>query len=74
MVAKGKKRRTFANAAEAAKAVLAAVPVTDEDPAVFWGPDWKKELEEAGAERKAAPRRVYYTLDEFFASLEKNRG
>ena len=72
MVAKRKKRRTFANADEAARAALAAVPVTDEDPAVFWGPDWKGQLEEAEADRQTGPRKVYYSLDEFFASLDEH--
>ena len=47
MVAKRKKRRKVASEEEAARAALAAVPVTDEDPGLFWGPDWREMVREA---------------------------
>lgn len=40
-----------------------------EDPAIFWGPNWEQELEEAIAEAKQGGRKIYYTLEEFFAAL-----
>jgi hypothetical protein len=52
------------------KALLEALPESDEDPAVFWGPNWRQDLKEAEAELAARPRQVYHTLDAFFASLE----
>lgn len=72
MVAKRRKRRAFATEEEAFLAALAKVPVSDEDPETFWGPNWKEEWERAEAERAAGPRQVYYTLDEFFAALDQH--
>lgn len=71
MVANRRKRRTFKTEDEAARAALAAVAVSDEDPALFWGPDWKEQLEEAEAELKAGPRRIFYSDEEFFAALDE---
>lgn len=70
MVARRRKQRVFANEDEAAAAALAVVPVTDEDPAIFWGPDWQEQIQRAEAERAGNRREVYYSLDEFFESLE----
>ena len=53
---------------------MAAVPVTDEDPALFWGPDWREMVREADAELAAGPSEVYYTLDDFFAALDTSVG
>jgi hypothetical protein len=72
MVAKRRRRRMFQTEDEAARAALAAAPVSDDDPALFWGADWRKTLAEAEAELTAGPRTIYYTLDEFFAALDKN--
>lgn len=41
----------------------------DEDPAVFWGPNWRFEMEEDQADIEAG-RTIYYDSDEeFLASL-----
>ena len=70
MVARRSRRRTFATEAEAAKAAFAAVPVSDEDPADFWGPDWKEKLEEARADVDAGRGDYFDNLDDFLAALE----
>lgn len=45
---------------------------SSEDPAVFWGPNWKAELDEAIKEGEQSQRTVYGTLDEFFAALHSD--
>jgi hypothetical protein len=71
MVAHRRKKRIFRTEDEAARAALAAVPVSDEDPALFWGPDWKQALEEAEKEMKSGPRRIFFSEEEFFAALDE---
>jgi hypothetical protein len=71
MVAKRSRRRTFATEAEAAKAAFAAVPVSDEDPAVFWGPDWKEKLEEARADVDAGRVTRFESADAMLDFFEK---
>jgi hypothetical protein len=44
---------------------LQGVPVSDEDPADFWGPDWKEKLEVSDAEI-AAGRTERFESDEAF--------
>jgi hypothetical protein len=72
MVAKRQKQQRYQTEAEAARAALAKVPTSDEDPALFWGPNWEEEWERARIERESQPREVYYSLDEFFASLDES--
>jgi bifunctional DNA-binding transcriptional regulator/antitoxin component of YhaV-PrlF toxin-antitoxin module len=42
----------------------------DEDPALFWGPNWREELEEAFADEAAGRTTRYWSDEEFLASLE----
>ena len=72
MVARRRAKRGEQTEWERAKAMLDALPPSDEDPAIFWGPNWKQEMDETQTEYEAGPKRVYYTLDEFFASLTDN--
>jgi hypothetical protein len=69
VVARRRPKRAKQTEYERVKAMLDALPPSDEDPALYWGPNWKEELERDRAEYEAGPKRVYYTLDEFIASL-----
>jgi AbrB family looped-hinge helix DNA binding protein len=42
----------------------------DEDPALFWGPNWREDLDEAFAGEAAGRTSHHYTEEEFLALLE----
>jgi len=71
MVANRRNRRAFQTEDDAARAALAAVPVSDEDPALFWGPDWRTKLQEAQESAAAGRVERYDSDEEFLASLEE---
>jgi hypothetical protein len=48
-----------------------AFPRDDEDPALFWGPDWKEKLDEALADVEAGRITRFESEEEFFAALER---
>jgi len=72
MVARRHRRKQeYATADEAARAALAAVPVVDEDPTVFWGADFWDVKREIEAEAATTPRRIFYSEEEFEAFLNQ---
>jgi hypothetical protein len=72
MVAKrGRKRREYATADEAARTALATVPVVDEDPTEFWGADFWDVKREIEAEAAAGRRRIFYSDEEFQTYLDQ---
>lgn len=44
-----------------------ATPVSDEDPAMFWGADWKDRIERAKAQAEAGDG-LFFESDEAFLS------
>ncbi|MBI2760508.1 MAG: hypothetical protein HYX51_03670 [Chloroflexi bacterium] len=70
------RRRRQIKMTEAGIPDLASMPGVDtsysEDPAIFWGPTWKEDLEESLARLETTPRKVYYSLEEFFAALDEH--
>jgi hypothetical protein len=52
MVAKRPRRRRLAELTEYERGLraLQAAPLSDEDPADFWGPDWEQKLAESDAD------------------------
>jgi hypothetical protein len=55
---------------EAVRALLASVPVSDEDPTTFWGPDFWEVKREIEAER-ANKRQQFHSEEEFEAFLDQ---
>ena len=51
---------------------LANLEESDEDPALFWGPDWKEHLEEALAEAAKGRGDTFYSEEEFLKALESD--
>lgn len=51
---------------------LANLEESDEDPALYWGPDWKEQLEEARAEAAEGQGDTYYSAEEFLMALEND--
>jgi hypothetical protein len=49
---------------------LRDLPESDEDPALFWGPDWKEKLDEALADAETGRGETFYSDEEFLAALE----
>jgi hypothetical protein len=49
---------------------LANLEESDEDPALFWGPNWKKELDEAIKEVAEGRGDIFYSEEEFLQALE----
>jgi hypothetical protein len=76
MVARRRRRtrREYATNDERVRAMLAAVPVVDEDPTVFWGPDFWEVKRQIEAEQATGPRKVYENLEDLFADLEDSPG
>lgn len=64
-------RHTQATADEAALTTLAAVPLVDEDPTLFWGADFWGIKAEIEAEQAAGSRRVLCSEEEFEALLDQ---
>jgi hypothetical protein len=56
---------------ERVKAMLDALPQSDEDPALFWGPNWKQAGEEAEEDIRAGRVEVFLSDEEFLAALER---
>lgn len=56
--------------ASALPPALANLEESDEDPALFWGPDWKEQLEEARAEAVEGQGDTFYSEEEFLTALE----
>jgi len=50
---------------------LRDLPENDEDPAKFWGPDWKAKLDEALADVEAGRVTRAESEEEFFAALKR---
>ena len=71
MVAKRRKCQKYANDWERVKAMLDALPESDEDPALFWGPDWREKLQESEDDIKAGRVRRFCSDEEFLAALEE---
>jgi hypothetical protein len=46
------------------------LPESDEDPAEFWGPDWKEKLDHARADAAAGRGDLFLSDEEFLAALE----
>jgi hypothetical protein len=76
MVARRRRRarREYATNDERVRAMLAAVPVVDEDPTVFWGADFWEVKRQIEAEQATGPRKVYENLEDLFADLEDSAG
>lgn len=70
MVAK-RRQRPPASEWERVKAVLDSVPVVDDNPEDFWGPNFKQTLNEAEADTAAGRTRIFYGDEEFLAALEQ---
>ena len=73
MVAKRQRRgqQEYTTADEVARAALATVPVDDEDPTEFWGPDFWNVKREIEVEAAAGRRRIFYSDEEFEAYLDQ---
>jgi len=50
--------------------ILLRPQITDEDPAVFWGPNWRAELEETEANIAAGRTHVHQSTEEFLTALD----
>jgi hypothetical protein len=76
MVARRQRQKRQIKGTETGIPDLASMPGVDtsyaEDPAIFWGPTWKEDLEESLAVLEKSPRKVYYSLEEFFAALDEH--
>lgn len=55
-------------------AMLESLPVSDEDPAVFWGPDWRERLEESIRQVEAGECTFYESDEAFLRSLAEDFG
>ena len=51
---------------------LANLEESDEDPALFWGTDWKEQLEEARTEAAEGRGDIFYSEEEFLMALEND--
>lgn len=48
---------------------LQAVPEGDEDPAEFWGPDWRERIAESDADIAAGRTEFFASTEDFLAAL-----
>jgi hypothetical protein len=71
MVARRRTKHTGQTEYERVKAMLDALPVSDEAPALFWGPDWKEKLQESLDDVAAGRVERFYSDEEFLAALER---
>ena len=71
MVARQRGRGKGQTEYERVKAMLDALPASDEDPAVFLGPDWREKLQESEDDIKAGRVETFYSSEEFLAALER---
>ena len=70
MIAK-RRRSRFATEDEAAQAALAAVPISHENPAAYWGPDWSDTLQQSLDDVAAGRVERFSNEDELLAALER---
>jgi len=71
MVARRRTKHGKQTEYERVKAMLDALPLSDEDPAIFWGPNWKEDLQEAEEDIAAGRVERFYSDEEFLAALER---
>lgn len=71
MVAKRRRKDPAAGLTEYERGLraLQRVPVSDEDPARFWGADWREKLGEAESEVVSGCTEFFGSTDEFLAAL-----
>jgi hypothetical protein len=76
MVARRQRQKRQIKLTESGIPDLASMPGVDtscsEDPAIFWGPNWKEELEESLARLEESPHQIYYSLEEFLDALHRH--
>jgi len=71
MVAKGtRKKQVPMTAYERGLLALSKVPVSDEDPSVFWGPNWREEFQQESEDIAAGKGITFDSLEDMFAFLE----
>ena len=70
MVARRRRHLPSEDVARELPPALRNIPESEEDPALFWGPDWKERLDEALADAEAGRGETFYSDKEFFAALE----
>lgn len=71
MVAKRRGQRAKQTEDARVKAMLDALPPSDEDPALFWGPNWKEDLQESEEDIAAGRVEHFDSDEEFLAALER---
>ena len=72
MVARRRGQPSPEDPASALPPALASLEESDEDPALFWGPDWKEQLEAACAEAAEGRGDTFYSEEEFLKALESD--